>query len=220
MDVKIESTWKKALSSEFEQAYFGKLAEFVKTEYQHQTVYPPPKKIFNAFSLTPLDQVKVVILGQDPYHGPNQAMGLAFSVNPPTPPPPSLKNIYKEIKHDIGHIHDTSGDLTHWATQGVLLLNATLTVRAHQAASHQRHGWETFTDAVIHLLSAQKQNIVFMLWGASAQKKGAVIDSEKHLVLTAPHPSPLSAHQGFFGCAHFSTCNSYLSLNGQDPIVW
>jgi uracil-DNA glycosylase len=220
MDVRIESSWKQALQSEFEQPYFSKLAEFVKTEYQTQTIYPPAKKIFSAFSLTPINQVKVVILGQDPYHGENQAMGLAFSVNPPTPPPPSLKNIYKEIAKDIGAIHNISGDLTHWATQGVLLLNATLTVRAHQAASHQRQGWETFTDSVIKYLSIEKQNLVFMLWGASAQKKGTVIDAEKHLVLTAPHPSPLSAHQGFFGCSHFSTCNSYLALNGHEPIIW
>jgi len=220
MNVKIEPSWKKVLEPEFKKPYFKKLTQFVKKEYTSTQVYPPPKFIFNAFNTTPFDQVKVVILGQDPYHGPNQAHGLSFSVLPPTPPPPSLQNIYKEIKADIGKIKDTSGDLTHWAKQGVLLLNATLTVRAKQAGSHQNHGWEEFTSAIIKTISDEKTGVVFMLWGNYAKKKGANIDRQKHLVLQAPHPSPLSAHSGFFGCQHFSQANTYLLLNGQKPINW
>jgi uracil-DNA glycosylase len=220
MNVRIEPNWKQALSSEFEKPYFPKLTQFVKDEYQSSVVYPPPKYIFHAFDLTPFDQVKVVILGQDPYHGPNQANGLAFSVNEGIQVPPSLVNIYKEIEKDTGKKSITNGNLEMWAKQGVMLLNATLTVRAHLAGSHQKKGWETFTDSVIQALSNKQENIVFMLWGAYAQKKGIVIDESKHLVLRAPHPSPLSAYNGFFGCAHFSQCNAFLMLNGKEPIDW
>jgi len=220
MDVKIEPSWKKALSEEFDKPYFSELADFVKTEYQTQSVYPPPKFIFHAFDQCPFDKVKVVILGQDPYHGPNQAHGLAFSVTDGVPFPPSLQNIFKEIASDIKKPVPPTGNLDRWAKQGVLLLNATLTVRAHQAGSHQNKGWEKFTDSVISALSDQKNHLVFLLWGNYAKKKGAVIDTQKHLVLTAPHPSPLSAHQGFFGCGHFSQTNTYLLLNGEDEIDW
>jgi len=220
MEVRIEPHWKEALKAEFDQPYFAELTEFVKAEYQSTAVYPPPKFIFNAFELTPFDQVKVVILGQDPYHGENQANGLAFSVNQGVQVPPSLVNIYKEIDKDMGRKSSTNGDLESWAKQGVLLLNATLTVRAHQAGSHQKKGWEIFTDSVIKALSDQRENLVFILWGNYAQKKGAVIDESKHLVLKAPHPSPLSAYNGFFGCAHFSQCNTFLMLNGKEPIDW
>ncbi|MBU1200011.1 uracil-DNA glycosylase [Patescibacteria group bacterium] len=220
MNVKIEPSWKKVLQPEFKKPYFKKLTDFVKKEYNSNTVYPPPKFIFNAFNSTPFNKVKVVILGQDPYHGPNQAHGLSFSVLPPTKPPPSLQNIYKEIKNDIGKTTNTSGDLTHWTKQGVLLLNATLTVRAHQAGSHQNQGWEELTNAIIQTLSNQKQGLIFMLWGNYAKQKGAVIDRQKHLILEAPHPSPFSAHSGFFGCQHFSQTNTYLLLNGQEPINW
>lgn len=220
MNVRIEPSWKKVLQTEFDQPYFKQLTEFVKKEYLSTTVYPPPKFIFNAFNSTPFNQVKVVILGQDPYHGPNQAHGLCFSVLPPTPPPPSLQNIYKEIKSDIGHITNTSGDLTHWTKQGILLLNATLTVRAHQAGSHQNKGWEQFTDAVIKVLNQQKTGLIFILWGAYARKKGANIDRQRHLVIESTHPSPLSAHAGFFGSKPFSQTNTYLLLNGHQPINW
>lgn len=220
MTVKIEPSWHEALKNEFDQPYFAKLADFVKSEYHHTTVYPPPKFVFRAFELTPFDQVKVVILGQDPYHGPKQANGLAFSVNPEVTIPPSLQNMYKEIARDLNRPTPQSGNLDHWAKQGVLLLNATLTVRAHQAGSHQNHGWENFTDAVVQTLSKQKTGLVFMLWGNYAQKKGAVIDDRKHLVLKTTHPSPLSAHAGFLGCGHFSQCNAYLLLNGQTAIDW
>lgn len=220
MNVKIEPSWLNVLQPEFDQQYFTDLANFVKQEYQTDTVYPPPKYIFHAFKLTPFDQVKVVILGQDPYHGPGQANGLAFSVNPGIRLPPSLRNMYKEITQDLNKPVVQDGNLERWAKQGVLLLNATLTVKAHQAGSHQNKGWEQFTDAVVKVLSEQKTGLVFMLWGSYAQKKGAVIDPDKHLVLKAPHPSPLSAHSGFFGCSHFSQCNTYLMLNGQQPIDW
>lgn len=220
MDVKIEPSWKKVLQDEFDKPYFKTLTDFVKKEYQEATIYPPPKFIFNAFNLTPFDQVKVVILGQDPYHGLKQAHGLSFSVLPPTPPPPSLQNIYKEIKTDIGHLHDHSGDLTHWASQGVLLLNATLTVRSQQPGSHQNKGWEQFTDTVIQKLNDSKTGLVFILWGSYARKKGAFIDRHKHLVIESAHPSPLSAHNGFFGSHPFSAANTYLTLNGQEPINW
>jgi uracil-DNA glycosylase len=219
-EVKIEPSWKKVLESEFNQDYFSQLTTFVRRQYQTTTVYPPPKFIFRAFELTPFDSVKVVILGQDPYHGPQQANGLAFSVSPNVAIPPSLQNIYKEIARDLHKPMPQTGNLETWAKQGVLLLNATLTVRAHQAGSHQNQGWEIFTDTVVKALSAQKTGLVFMLWGNYAQKKGAVIDAEKHLILKTTHPSPLSAHAGFLGCGHFSQCNTYLTLNGQEPIDW
>lgn len=220
MNVNIEQSWKDALKAEFDKDYFIKLADFVRGEYlSGKTVYPAPKNIFNAFNLCPLDRVKVVIIGQDPYHEPNQAHGLCFSVLPPTPVPPSLKNIYKEIESDIGRPSVTNGDLTHWAHQGVLLMNSTLTVRAHMAASHAGCGWEEFTDSVIRVLSA-RENIVYMLWGGYAQKKAALVDGQKNLVLYAAHPSPLSAYRGFFGCRHFSRANEYLTKLGKTPIEW
>lgn len=221
MDVKIEPSWKKALSQEFDKAYFAKLAEFVKSEYQTSIVYPPPKFIFRAFELTPFDQVKVVILGQDPYHWPGQANGLCFAVNKGVRLPPSVQNIYKEIATDLGHpAKYQGGDLEAWARQGVLLLNATLTVSEKSPGSHQKRGWEEFTDAVIRTLSEQKDHLVFILWGAYAQKKGVVIDDQKHLVIKSTHPSPFSAYNGFFGSQPFSKCNNYLSLFGEDPIDW
>ena len=220
MNVKIEPSWKKTLEPEFKKPYFKSLTDFVKQEYNSHTVYPSPKFIFNAFNSTPFNKIKVIILGQDPYHGPHQAHGLSFSVLPPTKPPPSLQNIYKEIKDDMGSIKDTTGDLTHWAKQGVLLLNTTLTVRAHQAGSHQNKGWEEFTSSVIKTISDKKIGLIFMLWGNYAKQKGASIDRQKHLVLEAPHPSPFSAHSGFFGCQHFSQTNTYLLLNNQKEITW
>ena len=220
MNVKIEQSWKDVLGAEFDKEYFIKLTDFVRGEYlSGKTVYPAPQNIFNAFNLCPLDKVKVVIIGQDPYHEPNQAHGLCFSVLPPTPVPPSLKNIYKEIESDIGRPSVTNGDLTHWAHQGVLLMNSTLTVRAHMAASHAGCGWEEFTDSVIRVLSA-RENIVYMLWGGYAQKKAALVDGQKNLVLYAAHPSPLSAYRGFFGCRHFSRANEYLTKLGKTPIEW
>jgi len=221
MQVKIEPSWQKVLEPEFEKKYFQKLADFVKTQYQVTTVYPPPKFVFRAFELTLYDQVKVVIIGQDPYHGTGQANGLCFAVSQGVRPPPSLQNIYKEIETDLGvKPNSQRGDLEEWAKQGVLLLNATLTVEAHKAGSHQNKGWEQFTDAVIKTLSAQKQNLVFILWGNYAQKKGATIDSEKHLVLRSAHPSPFSAHSGFFGSRPFSKCNNYLLAHSLTPIIW
>lgn len=220
MDVKIENSWKGLLNEEFSKPYFKQLVNFVKQEYQSQTVFPKGPEIFNAFWHCPVDQVKVVILGQDPYHGPGQAHGLSFSVREGVPFPPSLLNIFKEINRDIGKPMPSNGDLTPWADQGVLLLNATLTVRAHQAGSHQQKGWEEFTDSVIHRLALERENIVFMLWGSYAQKKGAFISDEKHLKLLAPHPSPLSAHRGFLGCGHFSKANSYLKSKGIEEIKW
>lgn len=220
MNVQIEESWKEKLADEFEKPYFKELTEFVRQEYKTQVCYPPGKLIFNAFNLCPFDRVKVVIIGQDPYHGPGQAHGLCFSVNDGIPFPPSLQNIFKEIQADLGKEIPTSGNLTRWAEQGVLLLNATLTVRAHQAASHQRHGWEEFTDAVIRKLSQERDHLVFILWGSYAQKKGAVIDRERHLVLTSAHPSPLSAYHGFFGNKHFSLANAYLEQYGKTPINW
>ncbi len=221
MNVKIEESWKTKLQGEFEQDYFAELTAFVKKEYQDDTVYPAPENIFRAFDLCPFDKVEVVILGQDPYHGTGQANGLAFAVDEHTKVPPSLQNIFKEIESDIGKplVH-TSGDLTRWAEQGVLLLNATLTVRAHSAGSHQERGWERFTDAVIRTLSEERENLVFMLWGNYAKAKGAHIDRSKHLVLEAPHPSPFSAASGFFGCKHFSTANEYLIAHGKQPVDW
>ena len=220
MDVKIEQSWKERLSSEFEKDYFSQLITFVKEEYRQRTVYPPGPCIFSAFEHCPFDKVKVVILGQDPYHGPGQAHGLCFSVNDGVPFPPSLQNIFKEIQSDLGTPIPTTGNLTRWANQGVLMLNATLTVRAHQAASHQRQGWEEFTDAAIRALAEERENLVFILWGAYAQKKGAFIDRNKHLVLASAHPSPLSAYNGFFGNKHFSRANEYLIAHGQQPIQW
>ncbi len=220
MDVKIEPTWKKALQIEFEKPYFKTLTDFVRGEYLNKQVFPAPQNIFKAFELCPLDQIKVVILGQDPYHGLNQAHGLCFSVSKEVPTPPSLVNIYKEIKTDLGSEIPNHGNLEHWAKQGVFLLNATLTVLAHQAGSHQGKGWETFTDEVIRLISEKQEHVVFMLWGAYAQKKAWMIDDNKHLILTAPHPSPLSAHRGFFGCQHFSKANAYLKEHGKEPIEW
>ncbi len=220
MNVKIEDSWKYALGDVFVQNFFLELVSFVKSEYQSHEVFPPGKDIFNAFWHCPLRDVKVVILGQDPYHGPGQAHGLSFSVKPGIPFPPSLLNIFKEIKADIGKDMPPNGDLTRWADQGVFLLNATLTVRANQAGSHQNQGWERFTDEVIRVISQTNDHVVFMLWGAYAQKKTELIDSQKHLVLKAPHPSPLSAHRGFLGCRHFSQANQYLESQGLEPIKW
>ncbi|SHO65095.1 uracil-DNA glycosylase [Algoriphagus zhangzhouensis] len=220
MDVKIEESWKEILGTTFDQPYFQNLVAFVKDEYSKGKVFPPGKDIFNAFDYCPVDQVKVVILGQDPYHGGGQAHGLSFSVKPGVPFPPSLMNIFKEIKADLGKDMPPNGDLSRWAKQGVFLLNATLTVRAHQAGSHQKIGWEEFTDSVIRSVSQEREDVVFLLWGAYAQKKADLIDSNKHLILKAPHPSPLSAHRGFLGCKHFSKANEYLTSKGLDPIVW
>ena len=220
MNVQIEESWKQQLMPEFEKDYFVRLTEFVRAEYHSTTIYPPGKLIFNAFNLCPFDKTKVVIIGQDPYHGPGQAHGLCFSVNDGVTFPPSLQNIFKEIQSDLGIAIPTSGNLTRWANQGVLLLNATLTVRAHQAGSHQRKGWEEFTDATIRTLAEQKEHLVFILWGAYAQKKGAFINRSKHLVLTSAHPSPLSAYNGFFGNKHFSRANEYLMAHGETPIEW
>lgn len=220
MDVQIEDSWKQVLQDEFNKPYFHTLTEFVRGAYQSKTIFPPPKQIFAAFNACPFPDVRVVILGQDPYHGPGQANGLCFSVGEGVRIPPSLQNMYKEIVADVGGEMPVTGDLSHWAEQGVLLLNATLTVEAHQAGSHQNKGWEAFTDAVVKALSEQREGLVFLLWGSYAQKKGAVIDTSKHLVLTAPHPSPLSAHRGFFGCKHFSKTNDYLLSKMQTPIQW
>jgi uracil-DNA glycosylase len=220
MDVRIEPSWKSRLSNEFEKDYFIRLSEFVKEEYRLNTIYPPGSLIFNAFNLCPFDKVKAVIIGQDPYHGPGQAHGLCFSVREGIDFPPSLINIYKEIESDLGYKTSGTGNLERWATQGVLLLNATLTVRAHIAASHQRKGWEEFTDSVINILNREKKNLVFFLWGAYAQKKGESIDRSKHLILESVHPSPLSASRGFFGNKHFSRCNDFLINNGIEPINW
>ena len=216
----LSGSWANALKGEFSKDYYKKLFQTVGAEYKTHTIYPPADDIFNAFHFTPLEQVKVVILGQDPYHEPGQAHGLCFSVNDGVPFPPSLQNIFKEIQSDLGAPIPTSGNLTRWANQGVLLLNATLTVRAHQAGSHQRRGWEEFTDAAIRILAEQRENIVFILWGSYAQKKGAFIDRNKHLVLASAHPSPLSAYNGFFGNKHFSRTNEYLQAHGQTPIEW
>lgn len=220
MDIKIEESWKQQLQSEFEKEYFIRLAEFVKSEYKSQTVYPPAKLIFNAFDQCPLDKLKVVILGQDPYHGPGQAHGLCFSVNDGIALPPSLKNIFKEISNDLGCPVPSGGNLDRWAKQGVLLLNATLSVRANQAGSHQKKGWEEFTDSVIKLVAEKKENVVFILWGNYAISKSSFIDAKRHLILKSVHPSPLSASRGFFGNHQFSTANRYLVENGKEAIVW
>jgi len=220
MDVRIEESWKKQLQAEFEKPYFNQLTEFIRSEYASQTIYPPAKLIFNAFEQCPFDRVKVVILGQDPYHGPGQAHGLCFSVNDNVEFPPSLRNIFKEIHDDTGAPIPTSGNLERWAKQGVLLLNATLTVRAHQAGSHQKKGWEQFTDSVIHLVADRLEHVVFILWGNYAISKGEFIDARKHLVLKSVHPSPLSASRGFFGNKQFSTANNYLKDWGKEPVKW
>jgi uracil-DNA glycosylase len=220
MDVKIGPVWKSKLHEEFEKEYFIRLTEFVKGEYSSKTIYPPGGLIFNAFNLCPFQNVKAVIIGQDPYHGPGQAHGLCFSVRNGVDFPPSLINIFKEIESDLGIQRPSNGNLERWAAQGVLLLNATLTVRAHQAGSHQNKGWEQFTDSVIGTLNREKQNIVFFLWGSYAQKKGESIDRTRHLVLESVHPSPLSAPRGFFGNKHFSRCNVYLKEHGVEPINW
>lgn len=221
MSVKIDPSWYTVLQPQFEAPYFAELKAFLVAERQQHTCYPPGSLIFNAFDSTPFDKVKVVILGQDPYHEPGQAMGLCFSVPQGIQVPPSLVNIITEINSDLGtNIPKSCGDLSGWAQQGVLLLNATLTVRAHRAGSHQRHGWETFTDAAIQALSQQRSGLVFLLWGSYAIAKKSLIDTTKHCVLTAPHPSPLSAYRGFFGCHHFSQANNYLAAHGQQPIDW
>ena len=220
MEVEIEHSWKEKLQSEFEKPYFKTLTNFIKEEYRTQQIFPPANLIFNAFNKCLFHEVKVVIIGQDPYHNIDQANGLSFSVNDGVRIPPSLLNIYKEIKQDLGKTIPNSGNLERWSHQGVLLLNATLTVRAHNAASHQRKGWEQFTDAVIDILSMECNNIVFILWGNYAQQKGKSIDANRHLVLKSPHPSPLSAHRGFFGNKHFSITNKYLIEHGKQPIDW
>lgn len=220
MDVKIEESWKKVLGGEFDKDYFKNLSEFVKNEYKSSQVFPPPKFIFNAFELCPFDKVKVVILGQDPYHGKGQAHGLSFSVPENIAVPPSLQNIYKEIKDDVGGEIPNHGNLESWARQGVLLLNATLTVEANKAGSHQGSGWEEFTDAVIKKISEKKEHVVFLLWGNYARAKKELIDQKKHLVLEAAHPSPFSAYSGFFGCKHFSKTNKYLKDHGLSEIKW
>lgn len=222
MDVKINASWKEVLKQEFEKSYFIELAGFLKVEKaMGKVIYPPGSLIFNAFELTPFDKVKVVILGQDPYHGKGQAHGLSFSVMKGVKPPPSLQNIFREIASDLGiQFSGTYGDLSHWARQGVLLLNASLTVREGEPMSHSKIGWEQFTDAVIKTVSAKKENVVFMLWGRFAQEKQALIDATKHLILKAAHPSPFSAYNGFMGCKHFSKANDYLVKNGKEPIDW
>lgn len=218
---KIEPSWKEALANEFSQPYFATLKQFLIEEKQAgRVVYPPGRDIFRSFELTPFNKVKVVILGQDPYHGPNQAHGLAFSVNYGIATPPSLKNIYQELHSDLGFVVPNHGNLEHWGKQGVLLLNTVLTVRAHEALSHRKQGWEYFTDAVIKKLSQTHNHLVFLLWGSPAQAKATLINPKKHLILTAAHPSPLSAHRGFLGCKHFSKANAYLIENGIEPIDW
>lgn len=220
MDVKIESGWKYVLQDEFCKTYFEELVAFVKNEYDTKQILPPASLIFNAFEKCPWENVKVVILGQDPYHGIGQAHGLCFSVNDNVQIPPSLVNIFKEIHRDLNITIPKSGNLLRWAEQGVLLLNATLTVEAHKAGSHQGRGWEQFTDAVIKKLANLKENLVFMLWGNYAQQKSSLIDSSKHLILKSVHPSPLSAYRGFMGCGHFSAANEYLKIHSQIPVNW
>lgn len=221
MNVKIDNSWREHIGAEFEKPYFSMLTDFVRHEYTTTTCYPPGSLIFNAFNLCPFDRVNVVIIGQDPYHEPGQAQGLSFSVPEGVPFPPSLQNIFKEIQLDLGKPMPPTGDLTRWAEQGVLLLNATLTVRAHQAASHQRHGWEQFTDAAIRALNTERENLVFILWGGYARSKAQLIDRSRHLVLESVHPSPLSANRGgWFGNHHFSQCNAYLREHGEQEIDW
>lgn len=221
MNVQIEESWKKELKDEFSKEYFTGIVDFLKAEKAlKKTIYPPGPQIFNAFAQTPFSKVKVVILGQDPYHGPGQAMGLSFSVPDGVPQPPSLQNIFKELHSDIGMPIPKTGNLTPWAKQGVLLLNASLTVRANEANSHSKIGWTVFTDAVIQKISDEKSGVVFLLWGRFAQEKQALIDTSKHFILKAAHPSPLSAHNGFFGCKHFSKTNEILAKEGKEPIDW
>ena len=224
MNVRIDESWKRALADEFEKPYFAELVQFVRTAYARGVCYPPAKLIFNAFDRTPFDQVKVVILGQDPYHNPRQAHGLCFSVQKGVQLPPSLVNIYKELQDEFGgDFLSRDGDLTHWAEQGVLLLNATLTVAggdSSMAGSHQGRGWETFTDAVVRKLAEEREGLVYLLWGSYAQRKAAFVDRSKNLVLACAHPSPLSAFRGFFGCGHFKACNDYLAAHGKEPIRW
>jgi len=220
MEVKIEESWKAVLAEEFEKDYFTRLTTFVRNEYKTHKIFPPAKLIFNAFDLCPFDKLKVVILGQDPYHGPDQAHGLCFSVNDGITFPPSLRNIFKELKDDIGKEIPKTGNLTSWTQQGVLLLNATLTVRENSAGSHQNKGWETFTDAVITRINSQKTSVVFILWGNYAISKSKLIDGKKHFILSSVHPSPLSASRGFFGNHHFSLTNDFLQKRGLEPICW
>lgn len=220
MQVRIDESWREVLQTEFDKPYFELLTDFVRHAYRTTQCFPPAGQIFRAFDLCPFDKVRVVIIGQDPYHDVNQAHGLCFSVQDGVPVPPSLVNIYKELHRDLGKPIPSSGNLTHWAEQGVLLLNATLTVEAHKAGSHQGKGWEELTDAAIQVLNQKREKIVFMLWGSYAQRKGKFIDRRKHLVLEAVHPSPLSAYRGFIGCGHFSKANNYLQQHGQTPIAW
>ncbi|MBR5827871.1 MAG: uracil-DNA glycosylase [Paludibacteraceae bacterium] len=220
MQVRIDESWREALQTEFDKPYFELLTDFVRHAYRTTQCFPPANQIFRAFDLCPFDKVRVVIIGQDPYHDVNQAHGLCFSVQDGIPAPPSLVNIYKELNRDLGKTIPSSGNLTHWAEQGVLLLNATLTVEAHKAGSHQGKGWEELTDAAIQALNQKREKIVFMLWGSYAQRKGKYIDRRKHLVLEAVHPSPLSAYRGFIGCGHFSQANNYLMQHGLTPIAW
>lgn len=216
----ISNDWLPVLAPEFRKPYYKDLFQFVQTEYQTRQIFPPAQDLFNALHLTPLSKVKVVILGQDPYHGDGQAHGLCFSVRPDVDIPPSLVNIYRELHDDLGCRMPDNGCLTKWADQGVLLLNTVLTVRAHQAGSHRGHGWEQFTDAILRAVNSQNRPVVYMLWGAPAQAKRQMLDNPRHLVLTAPHPSPLSAYRGFFGCRHFSQCNAFLEGHGEKPIDW
>jgi uracil-DNA glycosylase len=220
MDVKIAADWKLLLQEEFDKPYFEELTRFVREEYANGTIYPAGKNIFRAFDKCPVDKLKVVIIGQDPYHGPGQANGLCFSVNDGVAFPPSLQNIFKEISSDIGTPTPQSGNLDRWAEQGVLLLNAVLTVRAHQAASHAGKGWEQFTDAVVRIINQRKEGLVYMLWGSYAQRKGQIANPTRNLILKSVHPSPLSVYRGFFGCKHFSQANEYLVSRGQEPIIW
>lgn len=220
MDVTISPSWRKALQAEFDAPYFSQLVTFVHDEYRQHRCYPPGSQIFNAFNLCPYEEVKVVLLGQDPYHGPGQAEGLCFSVADGVLFPPSLRNIFKEISEDIGTPIPQSGSLRRWASQGVLLLNSSLTVREHAPGSHAGKGWEQFTDAIVKRLSEEREHLVFILWGAYAQQKGHTIDEQRHLVLRSAHPSPFSAYRGFFGNKHFSQCNAYLKAHGLSPIVW
>ena len=220
MDVKIAESWKKHLKDEFEKDYFKELVQFVKTEYTNHKVFPKGRRIFSSFDYCGFDELKVVIIGQDPYHGDGQANGLCFSVNDGIKMPPSLVNIFKEIKEDLNKDFPATGNLERWADQGVLLLNATLTVRAHSPGSHQNKGWEIFTDAVIRIISEKREGIVFLLWGAYAQRKGEIIDAKKHRVLSSAHPSPFAANRGFFGNKHFSKTNNYLESKGLKPIDW
>ena len=220
MEVKISADWQELLQPEFDKPYFEELTRFVRAEYGSTTVFPAGKNIFSAFDKCPVESLKVVIIGQDPYHGVGQANGLCFSVNDGVPFPPSLQNIFKEIKSDLGVDVPQSGNLDRWAEQGVLLLNAVLTVRAHEAASHAGRGWEQFTDAVVRIINERKQGVVYMLWGSYAQRKGQVVDPKNNLVLKSVHPSPLSVYRGFFGCKHFSQANAYLQSIGKSPIIW